>query len=200
MSERNDRRLGVDRPLVLAITTVIIVVVAAGGGYLWHRHGSGLPPAPVPQERPQAAAPVRPDEPVPVSLFVPANGMLEPVMAGVRNQSDVQLEAREAIAAVLSADRGGQAPVLKELRLRAFFLDPAGTAFVDLSPGGQKEVRASVWEELLAVYAVVNTLTQNFPEIRQVRFLLDGREAQTLAGHVDLSRSYVKRTDLVRPR
>ncbi len=198
MSERNDRRLGVDRPLVLAIAIGIIVVVAAGGGYLWHRHGNGSLPAPVPQERPQVAPPVRPDEPVPVTLFVPAKGMLEPVMAGVRHQSDFQLEAREAIAAVLSADHGGQAAVLKELRLRALFLDPAGTAFVDLSAAGQKEVRASVWDELLAVYAIVNTLTQNFPEIRQVRFLLDGRETQTLAGHVDLSRSYVKRTDLVR--
>jgi hypothetical protein len=62
----------------------------------------------------------------------------------------------------------------------------------------QKELKASVEGELLAVYALVNSLTQSIPEVRQVRFLLDGREAQTLAGHIDLSRSFVKRTDLVK--
>ena len=51
---------------------------------------------------------------------------------------------------------------------------------------------------LLALYAVVNTVTHNVPEVRQVRVLLDGREAQTLAGHADLSRSFAKRADLVR--
>jgi hypothetical protein len=39
---------------------------------------------------------------------------------------------------------------------------------------------------------------QNFDEIKQVRFLLNGKEAQTLAGHVDLSRTFTKRMDLVR--
>jgi hypothetical protein len=41
-------------------------------------------------------------------------------------------------------------------------------------------------------------LVQNVPEVRQVRFLVDGREVQTLAGHIDLSRSFGKRTDLVK--
>ena len=54
------------------------------------------------------------------------------------------------------------------------------------------------WEELLALYAMVNTLSQNFEEIRQVRFLVDGREAQTLAGHIELSRKFTKRMDLVK--
>jgi glutamate-1-semialdehyde aminotransferase len=93
-----------------------------------------------------------------------------------------------------------QSPVLRELRLRALYLDASWTATVDLAAASpnQNEIRASAEEELLAVYALVNTLTQNFPEVRQVRILMDGREAQTLAGHIDLTRAYVKRTDLVK--
>jgi hypothetical protein len=45
---------------------------------------------------------------------------------------------------------------------------------------------------------MVNTLSQNFEEIRQVRFLVDGREVQTLAGHIELSRKFTKRMDLVK--
>jgi hypothetical protein len=62
----------------------------------------------------------------------------------------------------------------------------------------QREVRASVWEELIALYAMVNTLSQNFEEIRQIRFLVEGREVQTLAGHIELSRKFTKRMDLVK--
>ena len=56
---------------------------------------------------------------------------------------------------------------------------PHGTAYVDLGRGRPGGIRGVGRDELLAVYAVVNTLTQNFEEIRQVRFLIEGREAQT---------------------
>jgi glutamate-1-semialdehyde aminotransferase len=97
---------------------------------------------------------------------------------------------------VLASGHASQTPVLRDVRLRALYLDAAGTAVVDLAAG--REMRVGVWDELLAVYALVNTLTQDFPEVKQVRFLIDGREASTLAGHLDLSRAFVKRTDLVK--
>ncbi|HSQ77452.1 MAG TPA: GerMN domain-containing protein, partial [Nitrospirota bacterium] len=72
------------------------------------------------------------------------------------------------------------------------------TAYVDISSAQQNGATASAWEELLAIYSMVNTLMQNFEEIKQVRFLLEGKEAQTLAGHIDLSRKFDKRMDLVK--
>jgi hypothetical protein len=135
-----------------------------------------------------------------VTLFFPGDGSLGPVVVAVRRHPEAQLQAREAVAALLAADQGRRSSVLKEVRLRALYLDATGTATVDLSAGSpnQKEIRASAEDEFLAVYALVNTLTLNVPEVRQVRFLMDGREAQTLAGHIDLSRAYVKRTDMVK--
>jgi len=38
------------------------------------------------------------------------------------------------------------------------------------------------------VYAVVNSVAGNFPAVRRVQILLDGLPADTLAGHIDLSR------------
>jgi flagellar basal body-associated protein FliL len=189
--------MGSSRSLLLAITVGIIVAASAGGGYWWYRSTRGDLAVQAPEPGPQGIPIARPDEPYSLTLFMPANGQLEAASIAARRQPDLQLEAREAVAAILSGDRS-QAAVLKDLHLRAFYLDPAGTAFVDLSPAGQKEVHASAWDELLAVYALVNTLTQNFSEIRQVRLLIDGREAQTLAGHVDLTRSFVRRQDLVK--
>ena len=60
------------------------------------------------------------------------------------------------------------------------------TAIVDFDSSTAKGfVGGSTGEEML-VGSVVNTLT-NFPEIKEVRFLLDGKEMETLAGHMDLS-------------
>ena len=201
MSERNDRRIPDGAPLVITLMAIVLIV-AGGGGYLWFRLAGAPQAVSTLQQEGQTAAPAaRPDEPFMATLFVPGDGALGTAVVAVRRHPEVQLQAREAVAALLAADQGMQSPVLRELRLRALYLDASWTATVDLSAASpnQKELRASAEDELLAVYALVNTLTRNFPEVRQVRFLMDGREAQTLAGHIDLSRAFVKRTDLVKP-
>ncbi len=61
-----------------------------------------------------------------------------------------------------------------------------GTAYVDFDGGITKNfVGGSTGEEML-INSVVNTLTE-FKEVKQVRFLIDGQEIETLAGHMDLS-------------
>lgn len=61
-----------------------------------------------------------------------------------------------------------------------------GLAIVDLDGAMLKTmVGGSTGEEFL-VGSVVDTLT-SFPEITQVKFLVDGQEVETLKGHMDLS-------------
>ncbi len=76
--------------------------------------------------------------------------------------------------------------------LRALFVTPNGEAFVDFShelttahPGGSLN-------ELLTVYTIVHALTTNLPVVTAVQFLVDGKQIDTLAGHVDLRRPLVK--------
>ena len=38
------------------------------------------------------------------------------------------------------------------------------------------------------MYAVVNSLTANFPAVKRVQILVEDRQVTTLAGHVDLTR------------
>jgi hypothetical protein len=81
--------------------------------------------------------------------------------------------------------------------LRAFYSTERGDAFVDLSsqiasgPGGSST-------ELLTVYAIVNAVTANLPAIQRVQILIDGREVDTLSGHVDLRRPLERDQSLVR--
>jgi hypothetical protein len=82
--------------------------------------------------------------------------------------------------------------------LRAFYVTDRGEAFVDLSheiatghPGGSMT-------ELLTVYAIVNAITVNLPAVQRVQILVDGREVETIAGHVDVRRPLSADTSLVR--
>lgn len=45
--------------------------------------------------------------------------------------------------------------------------------------------------ETLTILSICATLHANFPEIFEVRFLVDGRQRSTLAGHADLTRTYL---------
>ena len=69
-----------------------------------------------------------------------------------------------------------------------------GTAFVDFDKNITKSfVGGSTGEELL-VGSVVKTLCE-FKEVQQVRFLVDGKEIETLSGHMDLS-APIKKSDV----
>jgi len=71
-------------------------------------------------------------------------------------------------------------------RLRALFVSDRGTAYVDLSREVAAAHTGGSVNELLTVYAIVNVLTANLPAITAVQVLVDGKEVETLAGHVDL--------------
>jgi hypothetical protein len=70
--------------------------------------------------------------------------------------------------------------------LRMLYLTDRGDAFVDLSGDARTKHTGGALDELFAVYAIVNALTTNLPAITRVQILIDGKEVDTLAGHVDL--------------
>jgi hypothetical protein len=195
MSARSDRSIGGRRPFIGIAVMLLLIAALGAAAYWWQRSAAVDGPAPEQQPEPAAVA-VRPDVPLPVTLFLPAGDALVRTAATVTRQPELQLEARGAVEALLAAAPG--APVLRDVRLRALYVDSAGTAYVDLTGGPDGELRSGVRDELLAVYAFVNTLMQNFPDVKQVRLLFDGREAPTLAGHLDLSQPFVARPDLAR--
>lgn len=57
-------------------------------------------------------------------------------------------------------------------------------AFVQAQPSG-------IEPETLTLLSMIATLHANLPQITEVRFLVDGRQKDTLAGHADLTRVYL---------
>jgi hypothetical protein len=76
--------------------------------------------------------------------------------------------------------------------LRALFITNNGEAYVDLSGELSSAHPGGSLNEMLTVYTLVDVLTVNLPAIRTVQLLIDGKEVDTLAGHVDLRRPLVQ--------
>ena len=72
--------------------------------------------------------------------------------------------------------------------LRAVFVTGRGDAYVDLSREVADKHTGGSLDELFTVYSVVDALTVNLPAITAVQILVDGKEVDTLAGHVDMRR------------
>jgi spore germination protein GerM len=76
--------------------------------------------------------------------------------------------------------------------LRALFVTPDGEAFVDFSQELATAQPGGSLNELLTVYTIVHALTANLPVVTAVQLLIDGKQVDTLSGHVDLRRPLVK--------
>jgi spore germination protein GerM len=110
-------------------------------------------------------------------------------------------QARALIEAQLNATP--PAPLVSAIpqgtKLRGLFVSDRKEAFVDLDatvrdkhPGGSRN-------ELFTVYTIVNAITTNLRDVESVQLLIDGREPDTLAGHVDLRRPLRKNEALITP-
>ena len=82
--------------------------------------------------------------------------------------------------------------------LRRFYVTDRGDAFVDLGPEVTANHPGGSVAEIFTVYAIVNAVTANLPAISRVQILVDGREVDTLAGHIDLRRPLQRNDTLVR--
>jgi spore germination protein GerM len=120
--------------------------------------------------------------------FVSEDGMnLVGVQREVPFGETVIDQARQIVIAQLAAPPDPFASALPpSTTLRTLYLTERGDAFVDLSSDARTKHTGGALDELFAVYAIVNALTTNLPAITRVQILIDGKEVDTLAGHVDL--------------
>jgi hypothetical protein len=103
--------------------------------------------------------------------------------------NDLPRQLRVVLEELIGGSRTGLvAPVPGATRVLEVFVSPRGIAFVDLSGEVSAKGNRGSNEELYTVYALVNTLTMNFPAVKRVQLLVDDRPTDTLGGHIDLSR------------
>ncbi|MEW5763423.1 MAG: GerMN domain-containing protein [Acidobacteriota bacterium] len=150
--------------------------------------GGGGAPTPSPEGGPSVAVPEG-DEAERTLLYPSAeDGLLHAekvrMAAGATPEESMALLVSRYIQG--PAGEGRFSPFPEHCTLRALYLVSGARAVVDL--GGPVTSGGGVHTEVHRIYGIVNTLVWNFPEIRSVQVLIEGRETDTLLGHLDLSK------------
>lgn len=82
-------------------------------------------------------------------------------------------------------------PVQQESKSRAGASAGGQLAVVDLAGAFADGHPSGILTETLTVESICGTLHANLPQVAEVRFLVDGKTRATLAGHADLTRTYL---------
>ena len=124
-----------------------------------------------------------------ILYFSSADG--QTLLAESRQIADCELDEdcmTRTVQALISGSTQDMVPILPS-RTRLLGLTVDGSLvqvdfsqdLIDAHPGGTQS-------ELLTVYGLADTLTVNFPHLRQVQILVESAPVTTLKGHVDLRR------------
>ena len=116
-----------------------------------------------------------------------ASGSVHPVPGGASGVAQVFLLPVSNLATQNQAAQPGEsktaAPSASSLASELAVVNLT-SAFASTHPSGLET-------ETLTVLSICGTLHANLPRVAQVRFLVDGQPKATLAGHADLTRTYL---------
>jgi hypothetical protein len=99
----------------------------------------------------------------------------------------VQRSRQLVNALILSPPAAAQRTLPADTSLLDFYLLADGTAIADFADTLSTGTPSGITSEQLAVDSITKTLGAAVPQIRRLKILLHGQEAETLAGHVDLT-------------
>ena len=185
------------RPIVLAGLVAAVAVIV----WLLWAGGSRFNAPAAPGEAGPAAQPPVAERKINVTLFfISVDGL---ALVGAQREvafgEPVSEQARRVVEAQLGAPPAPLASAIPEgTTLRSVFVSANGEAFVDLTGDVTIKHTGGALDELFTVYAIVNALTVNLPAVTRVQILIDGKEVDTLAGHVDLRHPLQKSLNWVR--
>lgn len=112
--------------------------------------------------------------------------------------STVIRQAKQAIEELIKgSQRGYISPFPPETKLLELYMTNDRVAYVDFSKDIVEKHLSGSSAEISTIYSVVNTLTYNFKSIDKVFILIEGRERETLGGHINLSRPFLPLYDLI---
>jgi hypothetical protein len=195
---------------------ILLVLLAAAVAALLFVNRSGLPrfarrgPRPFLRVSPAALAPVTAApgatpapvvETIRVTLYFPdQNGLLlHPEERDIPKPTGGAAFLRALFVELQKGPtrEGLMSAVPEKMQLRNAFLLPEGQAVLDLAVDAGLAFGSG--EELTIVASLVDTTLQNVAETSRVRILVNGEPAETLGGHVDLTRPLLFIRSVIEP-
>jgi spore germination protein GerM len=116
----------------------------------------------------------------------------------ILNKGDAQEEAKEVIHELIKGPKGKLIRTLpSRTKLLALRIDEKGLAKVNFDKTLSRDHPGGSSAEIMTVYSIVNSLVLNYPQIKEVQILIEGR-SEGITGHLALDRPISPRSDLIK--
>lgn len=117
----------------------------------------------------------------------------------ILKKNAVKEEAKETIIELIKGPGGKLIATLPpRTKLLTLQINDAGVAKVNFNPALSKDHPGGTSAEMMTVYSIVNSLSLNFPQIKRVQILIDGKPIETITGHLSLGQPVSPKRDLIK--
>ena len=187
---------------LLVLTLCLLFLAIAMVLYVWQLRSRAQVEATL--QKPQVVAPPPTGTVRQVTLWVAHDdpGVLRIQAVSIELSAERQRKTEEILRALFAIYTSKDSPhhLAPGADVRnVYFVNP-GLLVVDVNAELAYGQTSGILPEQLMVASLVQTLSSNSPEISRVKFLVNGKERETLAGHVDFSSEYAvsQMSDLAR--
>ena len=117
----------------------------------------------------------------------------------ILKKNEVKQEKKETNIELVKGPKGNLIPTLPpRTKLLTLQINDAGVAKVNFNSALSKDHPGGTSAEMMTVFSIVNSLTLNFPQIKRVQILIDGKPIETIAGHLSLRQPLSPKSDLIK--
>jgi hypothetical protein len=181
-------------PRNLSVTVALLCSVTLGMSlYLWELHRRETTRGPQEIASQHVTAPASgPAEKVTVVVARDDSGELHPQSISIPAFDNRQQRAEEILRQLLNIyqQKGSPHPLTASAEIRDVYLTNPNTAVIDMNSALADGQTSGILAEELTLVSIIQTLSLNVPNLAKVKLLVDGKERETLAGHIDLSGVY----------
>jgi hypothetical protein len=128
----------------------------------------------------------------------PQELFLKPEKRYVFKEKNVAEQAKEIVKAVLDGSKTGLVDTFpKKVTVKDVKVTNDGIAEVSFSKELIKGYEGSSASEMATIYSLTDSLSQNIPEIKKVKIMVEGKEIPTIKGHISTRKAFSPDLELI---
>jgi hypothetical protein len=121
----------------------------------------------------------------------PQERFLMPEKRYVIKEEDPALQAKEIVKALLEGSKEGLVNTFPAgVTIRDVKVDDGGTAFVNFNKNLTKLHPGGSTAEMASIYSLTNSITENVPDVKKVKILMEGKELLSIKGHISTRNAF----------
>ena len=171
---------------ILQISLVVLLFIAGVAGSYLFMHNFARPEKLIPALQLQGPS-IESEDLTVLRIYQPRNGRLEMTEKKIPKRISSAAIA-EAVVEEFFKHSGaeGASTIPTNVKLLGLYKDEAQMLYIDLSDEVRRNFQGDALSEYLLLHGLYESLVSNIPDFQDVKILVEGRELETLGGHIYL--------------